>query len=63
MDEEAIERLFSADETSSNDFFKEVGVANVNSRIKFSFGEEYGLSAESVPGEGTTIHYILPIKR
>ena len=63
MDPETIARLFEEKEGSSNDFFKDVGVANVKSRIKFSFGEEFGLYAESEPGTYTTIHYVLPKKR
>ena len=31
------------------------GIVNVDQRLKLNFGEEYGLSIESVYGEGTTI--------
>ena len=62
MDESAIKRLMSGEsEASSNDFFKDVGVSNVNSRIKFAFGDEYGLSVESKEGEYTIVHFVLPL--
>lgn len=60
MDEETIERIMKGDESSSNDFFKDVGVANVASRIAFTFGNDYGLKAFSKPGSYTTIRFVLP---
>ncbi|MCR5790936.1 MAG: histidine kinase [Lachnospiraceae bacterium] len=60
MDEETLQGLFRNKTETNNDFFRDVGVQNVSERIRFTFGEDYGLYAESVPGEGTTMHYILP---
>ena len=37
-----------------------IGVKNVNERIRLYFGEQYGLSIESEPDEGTTIWIHLP---
>ncbi len=37
-----------------------IGVKNVNERIRLYFGEEYGLSIESEPDEGTVIEICLP---
>lgn len=37
-----------------------IGVKNVNERIRLYFGNEYGLTIESEPDEGTTIHIHLP---
>lgn len=37
-----------------------IGVKNVNERIRLYFGEQYGLSIESEPDEGTTIRIHLP---
>lgn len=37
-----------------------IGVKNVNERIRLYFGEEYGLSIDSVPDEGTRILIHLP---
>lgn len=40
---------------------KNIGIKNVNDRLKLYFGEQYGLSIESVKGEGTTVHMKLPV--
>ncbi|NBD27959.1 cache domain-containing sensor histidine kinase [Paenibacillus glycinis] len=37
-----------------------IGVLNVHRRIRLHFGERYGLSVRSEPGEGTTIAIVLP---
>ncbi len=37
-----------------------LGVNNVNSRIKYVFGEEYGLSIDSEAGQGTSIAIRIP---
>ncbi len=60
MDEETLKSLISNDKASPNDFFKDVGISNVADRIRFTFGDRYGLSAESTQGEYTTIHIRLP---
>ena len=38
------------------------GLYNVNERIKLNFGEEYGITVESVYGSGTTVSITLPKK-
>lgn len=38
-----------------------VGMSNVHERLKGLFGEEYGLHIESVPGEGTSIKFRVPL--
>lgn len=38
-----------------------VGMSNVHERLKGLFGEEYGLRIESVPGEGTSIIFRIPL--
>ncbi|MBQ8946553.1 MAG: sensor histidine kinase [Lachnospiraceae bacterium] len=62
MDQKTIEDIMNGRSDSSNDFFKDVGIANVNSRIKFTFGDEYGLTIESVPSEYTCVHFVLPCR-
>ena len=37
-----------------------IGVKNVNERIRLYFGEEYGLTIDSEPDEGTTVRIHLP---
>jgi sensor histidine kinase YesM len=38
-----------------------VGVKNVQERIRLTFGAEYGVRLESVPGEGTTAVVRIPV--
>jgi len=39
-----------------------VGLVNISRRVKLKFGQQYGLSIESRPGEGTCITLHLPTK-
>lgn len=48
---------------SRSSFFKEIGLANVHKRLQYEFGEAYGLSINSTPGEGTTVTILLPFTR
>jgi len=41
----------------------QVGIYNVNSRIKLYYGNEYGISILSAPDEGTIVKIILPMDR
>ena len=38
-----------------------IGIKNVEERIKYSFGEKYGLRFHSAPGKGTTVEIRLPV--
>lgn len=62
MTPEVIERVLSNDDEGKTkaDFFKQVGIHNVNQRIKYDFGPEYGITIESVPGEYTTMRILIP---
>ncbi len=61
MTAETIERVLHAPDTNTKaDFFKHVGISNVNRRIQYDFGPEYGISIESQPGEYTTMNIQLP---
>ena len=42
---------------------KNIGMANVNQRIRLFYGEEYGIQMESRQGEGTEVEIILPIRK
>ncbi|MDD3410613.1 MAG: sensor histidine kinase [Eubacteriales bacterium] len=42
---------------------KHIGILNVDSRIKLQYGREYGVSLESVQGEGTTVTITLPVQK
>lgn len=45
---------------SSADFFREIGVSNVHRRLQYEFGEQYGITIESVEGEYTTMAIHIP---
>ena len=60
MSLEAIDRILSGKGQDDTDFFRHVGVSNVQQRIRFCFGPEFGISIESRQGEYTTMHFHLP---
>ncbi len=60
MDEETQQKILTDENSSPTDFFKQVGVANVNQRIKYAFGDSYGLSIASTVGEYTRVTMTLP---
>jgi two-component system LytT family sensor kinase len=37
-----------------------IGLANVQARLQSTFGPEYGLEIDSMPGEGTTVRMLVP---
>ena len=54
--------LLEADnsEAHADDSGSHYGLRNINKRIRLQYGEEYGLSFESIPGEGTKVVLRLP---
>ncbi len=60
MTPEAIESVLSGETQTSTEFFKQIGVFNVNERIKYTFGEGYGITIESEPSVYTTMRFTLP---
>lgn len=42
--------------------YRHVGIWNVHRRLQYSFGEAYGLTIDSTPGQGTTVIIRLPGK-
>lgn len=60
MTEETILKILTGESSPSADFFKHVGISNVNKRIQYDFGPDYGIHIESRPGEYTTVIIILP---
>lgn len=61
MSKETIDDVLSGKAKSSNEFFKQIGVSSVNERIKYTFGEEYGMHITSEVGVFTTTTLILPL--
>ena len=60
MTPKAIESVLSGESQTSTEFFKQIGVFNVNERIKYTFGEGYGITIESEPSVYTTMRFTLP---
>ncbi|WP_347559685.1 sensor histidine kinase [Clostridium sp. AM58-1XD] len=60
MTEEQVERLFQDSDHVPSKRGSGIGVRNVNERIRLYFGEDYGLTIESEPDEGTTVILHLP---
>ncbi|WP_175494617.1 sensor histidine kinase [Oribacterium sp. WCC10] len=60
MTQEQIEKTLSGELEGADDFFRHIGVANVSQRIKYTFGEEYGLSIESEVSKYTVMRFTLP---
>lgn len=61
MSPETIEKVLHQKPSRKNaDFFRQVGIANVNQRIQHEFGEHYGISIESQLGEYTVMTILVP---
>ncbi len=62
MTDEMIDKVLKGDSQSSANFFRHVGISNVNKRIQYDFGENYGISIESSIGEYTLMSITLPCR-
>lgn len=60
MSPEQIQQVLKGADPSANDLFRHVGISNVDRRIKYDFGEGYGITIESLVGEYTTMLITLP---
>lgn len=60
MKQDDIDQTFQEKENSQSDFFKNVGLTNINKRIQYEFGKNYGLSITSELGVYTEITILLP---
>ena len=52
--------LANTDMSAGNDKQVNIGLHNVNRRVKLHFGEEYGVFIDSIQGEGTCVSIHLP---
>lgn len=57
---EKISCLLTSNDDSSSEFFREIGVSNVHKRLQYEFGSAYGIHIESVVGEYTEMHILIP---
>lgn len=62
MSTEMIEHVLSKREDHTSDLFKEVGIYNVDQRIKFELGNQYGIQIISELGEYTNMTLLLPFR-
>ena len=60
MEEEELKNLQSEIVKPCKDTGKGFGLANVNERIRMNFGAEYGISIDSVSGQGTCVKIVIP---
>ena len=68
MDEEALSKimeLFEGDEPGiKNEYnWQSIGLKNVHDRIRFLYGEEYGIQITSTPAVGTMVRILLPLNK
>lgn len=64
MSEELITQVLSGtEEDTKSDFFRKVGIHNVDLRLKHTFGEAYGIRITSKEGEYTTMTIVLPLQK
>lgn len=63
MTDEQIKDVFARKGANPSSFFQKVGIRNVHDRIQYEFGTEYGITIESEPGNYTTIHVRIPVRR
>ena len=60
MTPEQIQAALTQDNGSADGLFRSVGIYSVNQRIRYEFGDSYGLSLESCPGFYTAMYLTLP---
>ncbi len=62
MSQETIRQVLKNDTGSGSktEFFRHVGISNVNKRIQYDFGPEYGITITSEPGAFTTMTIRIP---
>lgn len=53
-------QILSDNQENNADFFREIGVSNVQKRLQYEFGEQYGITIESVEGSYTTMSIHIP---
>lgn len=60
MSEEEAEHLLTSDRKKVHEHGSGVGLVNVHRRVQLFFGQEYGVTVESEPDEGTTVSICMP---
>ena len=60
MSPEKAEAILKNGSETKSEFFRELGVYNVNRRLQFEYGEQAGITITSKVGEGTTMTVRIP---
>lgn len=60
MDKETLAKIQSGKSVGARERGSGIAVSNVNDRLKLLFGDEYGLTIESVEGTGTDVYIHIP---
>lgn len=62
MSQDIIDKVLLQENDGQNktEFFRHVGISNVNRRIQYDFGPEYGITINSCPGKFTTMTILIP---
>ena len=63
MNAEKKHSFLHTDEGNAADFFKKIGIRNVNKRLQYEFGPNYGINIESKLGEYTIMTIQIPIQK
>jgi len=63
MSPEKIADIFTEHSSDKKQLFKEIGIANIQKRIQYEFGKEYGITVESKEGEYTEMTIRIPDRR
>ncbi len=67
MDKDTLQKLHSlldGDEIGikNEHTWQSIGLKNVHDRIRYLYGEPYGLEITSIPGVGTTVRILMPVR-
>ena len=62
MSKEKIRQALEEDHPLNSHSFNKIGLYNVNKRIQYIFGEEYGIQIDSEPGKYTRVIVEIPAR-
>ena len=63
VSKEQLKRFKQGETMAENKTRKHIGVENVRERIRYLYGEGFGMEIQSTQGKGTTVILTLPVKR
>ena len=62
ISEDKLKQLLTEKSDEKSEFFREIGISNVNKRLQYEFGEQYGISASSELDKYATMTITLPLQ-